>query len=150
MFVNSTFCIWRVWWPCSNVLHETPQCLRIGITPIINCFQSNGREEHLFFRCSFSLDCWNSIGITIPGGSFDNICRRVRSQAPKSCVKEIFISACWHIWKQRNGFIFNRSSPSRRTWFQNFKDELLRQSVRLSPVAKSELLDWLVSVSFVP
>jgi hypothetical protein len=29
---------------------------------------------------------------------------------------EVFIIAAWHIWKQRNGVIFERIMPSFRSW----------------------------------
>ena len=65
---------------------------------------------HLFFKCPFSQDCWNSIPISwnlnLP--PLDMVIE-ARSNFDSPIFREIFISACWTIWKARNGIIFNKN-----------------------------------------
>lgn len=131
---------------------DRKNCYRDGVVSCVLC-SSGSREtsDHLFFRCNFSTTCWASISFDpLPQGSFSNIIKRARSSVPARCYKEVCITACWYIWKQRNGLIFNQLGPSRASWFQGFKEELIRQSVHFPDTSRTALMAWLVSVSFVP
>jgi hypothetical protein len=44
---------------------------------------------------------------------------------------EVFIIGAWQIWKERNNLVFNRASPSFRTWKIGFLDEAVLQANRL-------------------
>jgi hypothetical protein len=45
---------------------------------------------------------------------------------------KIFIIGAWLIWKQRNGFIFNRAKPSFQGWKVGFIKEVHLQAVRMN------------------
>ncbi|KQK14016.2 hypothetical protein BRADI_1g13966v3 [Brachypodium distachyon] len=51
----------------------------------------------------------------------------------------IFLCAAWHIWKQRNSFIFD-------SWFAGFKQELSLLSHGIKENHRSILLAWLESL----
>jgi hypothetical protein len=53
---------------------------------------------------------------------------------------EIFIIAAWHIWKQRNNFIFDRGRPSFSSWKFSFLDEARLQALRMSEDKRSSFL----------
>jgi len=44
---------------------------------------------------------------------------------------ETFIIAAWHIWKQRNNFIFDRGRPSFSSWKNLFSEEAKLQAFRM-------------------
>jgi len=44
---------------------------------------------------------------------------------------ETFIIAAWHIWKQRNNFIFDRDRPSFSSWKNLFSEEAKLQAFRM-------------------
>lgn len=55
----------------------------------------------------------------------------------------IFICAAWHIWKQRNDFIFDRNHPSSHWWLVNFKQDLLTHILRVKEANRIAILEWL-------
>lgn len=88
----------------------------------------NGVEEtcfHLFFECPFSLNCWNLININ---WNFNlqplDMLIQARTSFGSPIFREIFITACWIIWKERNGIIFDNKATSPRVWKIHLKEEL--------------------------
>jgi hypothetical protein len=57
---------------------------------------------------------------------------------------EIFMLGCWLIWKQRNGFIFNRGPPSHQSWKAGFLEEAHLQANRMSVEKKNAFLTSIV------
>lgn len=77
----------------------------------LTCVLCNGghRETrlHLFFTCSFSVRCWQHLGIVLnPNVDFFQMVVLAQLQSGQKDFLEIFFLASWHIWKQRNGLIF--------------------------------------------
>nr|CAE04648.2 OSJNBa0061G20.4 [Oryza sativa Japonica Group] len=74
---------------------------------------------HLIFLCPFAQNCWSLLGITwdttLP---LEGMFIRAKLDYQGSCFIEKFLYAAWHIWKQRNGFIFEQKIPSFITWRQ--------------------------------
>ncbi|KAG0515953.1 hypothetical protein BDA96_10G321500 [Sorghum bicolor] len=60
---------------------------------------------------------------------------------------EIFIIASWHIWMQRNNFIFYRGRPSFISWKTSFYEEAKLQAFRLSEEKQHAFLLRLDSLS---
>ena len=102
---------------------------------------------HLFFECSFSRSCWESIGLkwtrTLP---FFSMIQNARQSFNKPFFMEIFIIAAWGIWKQRNNMIFDQKQPSLHSWKKTFADEVLLQANRIKEDLRTELLEWTISV----
>jgi hypothetical protein len=105
---------------------------------------------HLFFDCKFNRRVWTQD---------DNIERMfiaARNTFSKPFFAEVVILACWHIWKQRNGAIFQKVKPSFRAWPIRYIHEAtlhvhiwLRISVLIfsSPGLKAESA-WILHVWF--
>jgi hypothetical protein len=94
----------------------------------------------LFFSCPFSLRCWKHLNINWRfGQQFHSMMEEARHNFNKFFM-EIFILGCWQIWKQRNDFIFNRSSPSFLAWKLGFLEEANLQANRLSKDKRSQFL----------
>jgi hypothetical protein len=55
---------------------------------------------------------------------------------------EVFIIVAWHIWKQRNGLIFDRCPSSVISWKNNFKAECVIQAHRMKDTLKTAFLTW--------
>ena len=56
---------------------------------------------------------------------------------------EIFFLAAWHIWKQRNGLIFQNIQPSFQAWRSLFVKEVLLHMCRMKDPLKQIVSDWL-------
>jgi hypothetical protein len=67
---------------------------------------------------------------------------------PSSCMSSQF--AAWHIWKQRNGIIFDnhQARVSKDAWKQYFKHEYHLQYHRMKDAIRTTFLAW-VSSTFV-
>jgi hypothetical protein len=59
---------------------------------------------------------------------------------------EVFATATWNLWKQRNAFIFDNVTPSIRAWSFSFKRDLFLLSYRMKDDQKNPLLSWLDAV----
>jgi hypothetical protein len=81
---------------------------------------SNNVEEtayHLFFICPFSQECWRHLEIQWNlHGEFFQMMIQSKQQHQNPFFMETFIIAAWHIWKQRNNFIFDRGRRSFSSW----------------------------------
>ena len=79
----------------------------------------NPSEEclaHLFFKCPFSVQCWNALGIVWP----DSGCSlHMAHVAPM--FMDVFVVAAWGIWKEQNQKLFQGVPPSRNSWLSRFK-----------------------------
>jgi len=106
----------------------------------------NGPEEtnqHLFFACPFSTACWNLIGIqwdfSLP--PLDMIIQ-ARLSFGSHIFREIFITACWNIWKSRNGIIFDNLPASLMTWKATFKADLSVVCIKAKRKISDPLKIW--------
>ena len=104
---------------------------------------SQGCEEtsfHLFFECSFSKECWETIPI-----SWDFNLNPVdmivwaRLQFGSPIFREIFISACWIIWNTRNGIIFYHGQKNIHVWKRQFREEIALVCNKARPSVSSAL-----------
>jgi hypothetical protein len=96
---------------------------------------SNNVEEtahHLFFSCPFSQECWQHLGIQWNLQSeFFEMMIQSQQQHQNPFFMETFIIVAWHIWKQRNNFIFDRGRPSFSSWKNLFCEEAKLQAFRM-------------------
>jgi hypothetical protein len=68
---------------------------------------------HLFFSCPFSQQWWRSLNIHWDFSlDFFLMTEEAKQNCHQGFFMEIFLLGCWHIWKQRNAFIFQRGPPS--------------------------------------
>lgn len=67
----------------------------------------------------------------------------VRLNFARKGFLEIFFIASWHIWKQRNGFIFQNISPPFQSWRNHFKNKILQYICRMKDPLKQLVFDWL-------
>ena len=141
-----------------------------------NCVLCNNNVEetafHLFFSCSFSQACWRFLRIHLSLGK-TIVCVNTRDGFPLVLLlfigtiqvilfqmmmqaklqlrnpffMEIFIIASWHIWKQRNNFIFDRGRPSFISWKTSFYEEAKLQAFRLSEEKRHAFLLYLDPLS---
>jgi hypothetical protein len=113
---------------------------------------SSGTEEatfHLFFSCPFSQECWRSLNILwdLTLGFF-SMMDEAKKNYQHGFFMEIFLLGCWHIWKQRNAFIFNRGHPSQQSWRAGFLEEACLQAHRMN-IAQKNVFSGLISSFFV-
>jgi hypothetical protein len=87
---------------------------------------------HLFFTCTFSMQCWNHLGINwnfnLP---FHAMMENAKQQFNSDFFVETFMLGAWLIWKQRNSTIFNRGRATFQGWKHGFIEEALVQANRM-------------------
>jgi hypothetical protein len=100
-----------------------------------NCIlQRRETVYHLFLRCSFARNYWNSIGVVAPIISYpQRAVLRLKRQIHNQCAMEIVILMAWCIWKCRNGWIFDNIPPSVERCRFLLKQELNYIQYRLKP-----------------
>jgi len=116
-----------------------------------SCVMCNENIEetafHLFFNCNFGRACWGKIGMqwnqNLP---FFRMMKTAQELNNNSFFMEIFIIACWNIWKQRNALIFEGIRPSINSWTFHFIEEAKLQSHRLKDNSREDFLNWVNSV----
>lgn len=89
--------------------------------PSVNCaictLESDETILHLFWDCPFAYDCWESLGLhKFRGISAMDEILLTSDVLPKNFGLTIIIMGCWHLWMQRNGWIFQRIQPSIQSW----------------------------------
>ena len=98
---------------------------------------------HLFFTCPFAASCWQQIGVQWQlGNPFFQMLESAKQNFGHKFFMETFIIAAWHIWKQRNGLIFENSLASIDIWRRNFKNECFTQAHRMKGTLKTPFLAW--------
>jgi Fe-S cluster biosynthesis and repair protein YggX len=101
---------------------------------------------HLFFDCVFSMKVWNylqidwSVGVTIEDKFI-----HARKEFGKPFFTEVVILGAWHIWKQRNGMIFQHTRPSFRSWKRDFIHEASMHKYRVKEKNVTQLQAWIDS-----
>jgi hypothetical protein len=113
-----------------------------------NCVLCSSNVEetahHLFFSCPFSQECWQHLGIHWNLQSeFFQMMIQSKQQHQNPFFMETFIIAAWHIWKQRNNFIFDRSRPSFSSWKNLFCEEAKLQAFRMRDDKRAAFLLYL-------
>ncbi|PNT71566.1 hypothetical protein BRADI_2g31535v3 [Brachypodium distachyon] len=92
-------------------------------------------RKHLFFGCNLSACIWRFLQVDWDDGpSMDVIVRRAASSFGKPFFLEVVLVACWHIWKIRNGLIFNHVRPTFDAWRAAFTHDMSLLVHRIRPV----------------
>lgn len=118
----------------------------------IFCVLCNERAEEdlddLFFNCPFARRCWEKIGIqwNTHLSMFSRLAH-TRQQQNVPFFMEAVIIAAWEIWKIRNDKIFKNGRVQLGTWFSNFRNQCLLQSLRFSDDLRSSFCVWLDAFS---
>ena len=80
--------------------------------------------EHLFFHCPFSRECWSELGFS--WGPANNRLTMVsfgKDNWNAPLFMEIFTTAAWSIWKERNRLLFEGFPHSLTSWKVRFKED---------------------------
>ena len=98
---------------------------------------------HLFFGCTFSQRVWSYLQIdwSLDDDMYSAITAARRSFA-KPFFMEVVITACWHIWKTRNGKIFQNERPLFARWKNQFIHDMTLLSHRIKRKHWASLLLW--------
>jgi Fe-S cluster biosynthesis and repair protein YggX len=66
-----------------------------------------------------------------------------RKEFGKPFFTEVVILAAWHIWKQRNGMIFQHTRLSFRSWKRDFIHEISMHKHRIKEKMVTQLQAWI-------
>lgn len=98
--------------------------------------------SHLFLRCSFAKECWQSIGVTyVTTRPLLQIFKRIKENLQHPFFMEIIILMTWSIWNTRNE-TFNNVDPSIQSCRQRFMLEFYLASLRAPPILASAMTNW--------
>lgn len=118
--------------------------LNADLTCIVCYLQQRLTFLHFFFLCPFNKTCWHKHGISRNTYlQFFQMMALARLGFRQQGFLEIFFIACWHIWKQCNGKIFQNIDPSFHSWWCAFTNEILLQMCRMNKTLKQAVFDWL-------
>jgi hypothetical protein len=94
--------------------------------------------NHLVFGCPFAQAFWTSAGVCFDQNStveamLDPACCR---GVPERSLPMFLILCCWHIWKHRNGVVFNGDDPSLARVKLRCRDDAVFWRARLPTAAR--------------
>uniref|UniRef100_A0A0A9DUI9 Reverse transcriptase zinc-binding domain-containing protein n=1 Tax=Arundo donax TaxID=35708 RepID=A0A0A9DUI9_ARUDO len=117
-----------------------------------NCILCNSNMEettfHLFFSCQFSVRVWNYLDIHWDHGlDFFSMMQQAKADRQLSFFMEVFIVAAWHIWKQKNSWIFESRQPNFEAWKEGFHEEMSLQTYRFRQILKVAVTSWLQNLA---
>ena len=102
---------------------------------------------HLFFECQFSQRVWSYLQIDwFSSSDVQTAASAARVGFNKPFFMEVVILACWNIWKQRNGKIFEARRPSFAAWKRDFVHDLSLLGHRIKYKYHSALMAWIGSL----
>ena len=104
--------------------------------------------DHMVFTCQFSKRCWDTLHIQWPG--FDdrlNALQLARIAWPNPFFTEVFLTAAWSLWKERNNKHFRGVAPSIASWFRRFKEDLGLLQHRIKGARRAALLSYCDTLS---
>ena len=98
---------------------------------------------HMFFQCHFSTRVWNYLQIQWMDEIVIQNLKLAKQSFDGPCFSEIVILACWNIWKQRNGWIFNNVPASFRGWKASFIVDITMFKHRVKANLVTRLSSWI-------
>ena len=102
---------------------------------------------HLFFVCNFSYRIWTYLQIDWSlGQDIQSTAVQARKDFKQPFFMEVVILACWNIWKQRNGKIFEDERPSFAGWKRGFVHDISMLEHRIKSKHKQALIAWIGSL----
>ena len=106
---------------------STPEkILPLAIIQLVLCtFSTEETILHLIWDCPFALQAWDFIAPNRKRGiSVMEHIHLTQYCLPKEIATEIIIMSCWHIWMQRDNWIFKGMAPSIHSWKRGLKKDM--------------------------
>jgi hypothetical protein len=108
------------------------------------------REEslrHLFFKCSFTKNCWSLIGVNVPSWlTPERATRHIKRQLKLHFSMDIIIVMCWSIWSERNSWLFSNEDPQPQKCKESFTREFALVIHRAKRSLVLQMQSWLPSL----
>lgn len=102
---------------------------------------------HLFFTWNFSQRVWNYLQILwIQHDDLQTVITAAKDSFQKPFFMEVLVTACWHIWLQRNGHIFRNQRASFSKWKVGFLHDMSMLRHRLKRKFLDSFTVWLDSL----
>ncbi|CAM0874569.1 unnamed protein product [Alopecurus aequalis] len=104
--------------------------------------------DHLFFDCPFAHCFWNALGVpTSPSSPSCCVADAARcplpATAPPGTASTLRLLCLWHLWKHRNGVVFNKLTPSITLARKNCQDDAIMWRARLPVERRADVNLWL-------
>ena len=101
--------------------------------------------EHIMLSCPFARRFWLSLGCT-PGPSIElqdiDACP-VPASAPLRTASTLRLLCCWHLWKHRNGVVFDGLAPSLALLRKRCREDAVLWRARLPHDHQCDVDLWL-------
>ena len=104
--------------------------------------------EHMTFTCQLSERYWAKLRIDWP--DFQNrfaALQNAQPNWPNPFFFEVFFTAAWSLWKERNNKHFRGVAPSIASWFHRFKEDMGLLEHRVKVGRRAALLSYCDTLS---
>ncbi|CAM0947799.1 unnamed protein product [Alopecurus aequalis] len=128
----------------ANLLHK--KIIKPDESSCALCGASSETAAHIVFDCAFARRFWAVIGAHSDASmAVDEAgtCALPPS-APPASASTLRVLCLWHLWKHRNGVVFNKLAPSIQLILKCCRDDAVLWRARLPVVQRSDVDSWLL------
>jgi hypothetical protein len=115
-----------------------------AVCPICGCADESA--THIIFRCPFAVAFWDTIGGRFPPVAdvrhLHEYAAPAAAGALPASTSTFVILCCWHVWKHRNGVVFQHDTPSLTHLLAACRHDATLWHARASEAARSDTNLW--------
>ena len=109
------------------------------------CLAELETADHLMFVCPFAREFWRVVGgvVITAGASVERLfALDVRVAVGDASPDTFILLCCWHLWKHRNGVVFQAMVPSLDRVLSCCREDAVLWRERLCPRDRADVDAW--------